>query len=319
MRNFGHMKPLIILLLLPLLAAGCRHTPAGRVSVERLTSADALNSSPGGASSMMIAFGAGYDTTEWRTFARQFGQSEAMRVFGHDVDSIMPDLSAFTDEINELYDNIAATLPAAQLTRRIYATVIPYSQSVIIPPGTDSVVIIGLNHYLGSDYDGYSSFAAYQRARKEPSRMTRDIAEATVRAAYPFQAPDSPTLLQRMLYEGAIATVLAHLMPGDAAKAIEIPEDDFDRLSRYEKEIWQRMVGSDMLFNRSVRLANAILREGASASVLGERAPSLAGRFIGWRIAEAYLDSHPDSAAETLLRPGYYLADQTLREARYAP
>ena len=108
-------------------------------------------------------------------------------------------------------------------------------------------------------------------------------------------------------------------MPGDAAKAIGIPEDDFDRLSRYEKEIWQRMVGSDMLFNRSVRLANAILREGASASVLGERAPSLAGRFIGWRIAEAYLDSHPDSAAETLLRPGYYLADQTLREARYAP
>ena len=78
---------------------------------------------------MMIAFGAGSDTTEWRTFARQFGQSEAMRVFGHDVDSLMPDLSAFTDEINALYDNIAATLPEAQLMRRIYATVIPYSQS----------------------------------------------------------------------------------------------------------------------------------------------------------------------------------------------
>lgn len=320
LRNFGHMKPIIIPIVATcILYAACSRPAGPEITVERVTSADALTASTDAARAVMQAFGIDCDSTHWLTFAEAFGQSDAMRIFGRDADSIMPSTDNFRKDLQALYAGMGAALPGIKLPTRVYATVIPYSQSVILPAGCDTVIVIGLNHYLGADYPGYSSFAAYQRTRKEPDRMTRDVAEAIVRTACPFESPEQPTLLQRMLYEEAVTAALTRLQPDDESIATGIPQDDLRALRRAEKEIWQRLVGSDLLFDRSRRVAMALLREGASASVIGGGMPSMTGRFIGWRIAEAYLDSHPEATVESLLRPGFYLSDSTLRDARYAP
>lgn len=317
--NFGFMKSTTIPIAAILLAAAaCGGRDNVEIPVERITTAEALASSPDGARIIMDAFGAG--DTDPHSFADRFGQSEAMKIFGHDADSIMPSLRQFSADVSRLCRNMESILPATPAPRRIYATVIPYSQSVIILSDTCGIdVIAGLNHYLGADYEGYSSFAAYQRARKTPEWMTRDIAEAIVRTSHPFESHGHPTLLQRMLYEGAVAAALVRLTPGNDSRAIGLPADDFELLRKAEKEIWHRMAGSDLLFDRSERTAASLLREGAPGTVIGRDVPPLAGRFTGWRIVESYLKTHPDATPESLLQPAFYLSDTALREARYIP
>ena len=319
--NFGFMKLTTIPLAAIVMAiASCGSHGNTEIPVERITTAQALASSPDGAHTIMRAFGASDDTAATRQLAYRFGQSEAMRIFGHDADSIMPSLRQFSSDIRRLHRNMASILPGAPPLRQVYATVIPYSQSVILMSDTCGIATItGLNHYLGADYEGYSSFPAYRRARKTPEWMVRDIAEAIVRTAYPFESDGHPTLLQRMLYEGAVATTLVRLVPGNEARAIGMTDDDFAQLCRSEKEIWQRMAGSDLLFDRSERTASSLLHEGSPGTVIGRDVPPMAGRLTGWRIAESYLKAHPEATPESLLQPGFYLSEKTLREAKYMP
>jgi hypothetical protein len=319
--NFGFMK----LTTLPIAAlvtaiASCTTYENTEIPVERITTAEALASSPDGAHTIMRALGADDDTAATQQWVYRFGQSEAMRIFGHDADSIMPSLRQFSSDIGRLHRNMASILPDAPPLRQIYATVIPYSQSVILMSDTNGItIIVGLNHYLGADYEGYSSFPAYRRARKTPEWMTRDIAEAIVRTVYPLESDAHPTLLQRMLYEGAVAAALVRLMPDNEARAIGMTDDDFAQLYRSEKEIWQRMAGSDLLFDRSERTASSLLHEGSPGTVIGRDVPPMAGRLTGWRIAESYLKANPEATPESLLQPTFYLSDKTLREAKYMP
>ena len=66
----------------------------------------------------------------------------------------------------------------------IYSAVITYNQSIIL---ADTVMLLGLNHYLGCDYEGYKHLDGYRRATKTAAaRLPYDIAESIIATAYPL-------------------------------------------------------------------------------------------------------------------------------------
>ena len=74
-------------------------------------------------------------------------------------------------ELGTSFKNISQNLPNAVTPTHIYGYVTPYMQSIVL---VDSVMFVGLNHYLGENYPGYEGFEHYKRKLKQPNRIAID-------------------------------------------------------------------------------------------------------------------------------------------------
>lgn len=225
---------------------------------------------------------------------RKQAESEAFRVFAPDVESRLPSLLPTMTALARL-DSVPA---------RIYGVISPFRQSVVI---VDTMVFVALNHYLGEDYPGYSSFPLHQRRLKRSDRIPLDVAEALTATRMPF--PDSiaaPTVQQRIVYEGALLALVADRLglPDGEELMGWTPEQWADAVS-HEDEAWKRLVAGGLLFNDSQDIISRLTAPAPSSPDISPDAPGRLGRFIGLRIVRAS-DIDP---AEILLTKAYLSTD----------
>ena len=221
--------------------------------------------------------------------------SRAFAVFAPDVERLLPPLREAEATLG-LIDS---------LPTRIYGMVSPYSQSVAM---VDTVVIVALNHYLGSDYEGYASFPDHLRRLKSAERLPLDVGEAWIRACHPF--PDSvaaPTLLQLMAYEGTVLACLAdQLHIADGEQLMGWTPEEWSEAVAHEKEAWHRIVARELLFSDDEVVALRMIDPAPASVDVSPDAPGRLGRFIGLKIIRA---SGRDPAS--ILASGAYL-DRTI-------
>lgn len=200
----------------------------------------------------------------------------------------------------------------------LYTIVTPFNQSVIT---ADSIVLIGLNHYLGVDYEGYEGVVpTYMLPMKTKAFMPYALAEGMLAATYPFNPDRTSDLLTRMLYEGAMLYAVTEAVPdGDVASALAWNPDRMDWAEDHEQEVWNTIIGRDLIFSLSEADASRLLSPSPKANIISGEAPGQIGRYIGYKIVLSYLDRHPGTPVSYLLSPAFYSAENTLEEAAYHP
>lgn len=210
------------------------------------------------------------------SLCRVLSNSAAYKVFAPDVDSLQPGFGKA----------MAFPVKPDGFPARIYGVISPYRQSVVT---VDTLLFVALNHYLGADYAGYSSFTDYQRRLKDRSRMPLDITEAWLRSRYPF--PDSitaPTLLQRMAYEGAVAAAVADCLDLDEDHAVMgWTADEWNEAVAHEAVAWDRIVGGEMLYSDNPALISRLIDPSPASPDISPDAPGRIGRFVGLRMVRA--------------------------------
>lgn len=243
--------------------------------------------------------------------------SAATKVFQPDVERLLPDLSAPSAALGAVKVAAERELPGLTFPSRVIGYVTPYSQSVVI---ADSVVLLGLNHFLGADYEGYGSFDEYVRRTKTPSQIPYQVAEALIRSQYPYDESDGQTVLSRLLYEGAVAAAVERIVPGaTAAAALGYDADEMKWLADNEPRIWQRMASEDMLFSVDPSIAHRLTGPAPSTPLINPQAPGRAGRYIGYRIVGSYLKSHAETQLSALLSREFFQSPTALKESGYRP
>ncbi|MDE6782424.1 MAG: hypothetical protein K2J17_01755, partial [Paramuribaculum sp.] len=192
--------------------------------------------------------------------------SRPVEVFGPDVRARLSDLKPVEESLGELAARLPHVLPAVKMPSRLSGIILPYRQSVVV---ADSLLLVGLNHYLGSDYEGYATFDSYTRGQKTIERMPYHIAEAIVGSAYPYRESEGATALSRMLYEGAMVEVLSQLFPDAApAQLMGYTEQQMDDLNANESTLWQRIIAGNMLYDVDPMTAARLVEPAASTSVI---------------------------------------------------
>lgn len=259
----------------------------------------------------------------------EYAVSNAVTMFGPDISQ------RFTaeDSINRILGEIRAAmsdkLPGLRWKDPV-GVISTYNQSVIL---TDSVSLIGLNHYLGEDYTAYSYFDPFQRHLKTQRHLPYDFAEALIANAFPYKPGDTPTLLERILYEGALLTAVNEVVPGDdIAESMGYDDDQWQWLNENESNIWKSLIDRDMLFSVDPTLADRMTRPAPKTMAVHPDAPGRAGRYIGYRIVQQWLRNNPNPNHSTttdaaghgkilqwLLSPGFYASDKTLLNSAYTP
>ena len=244
---------------------------------------------------------------------RSWAASQPVRVFTPDVDSVFPSLAPVEAGLGAVL--YAASEENLSLPRRSYAAVVwGRPESVVF---CDSVMLIALNHYLGSDYPGYSHLPVYRRVMKDPSRLPVDIAEALVATEYPYRAGEGATVLSRLLYEGALNEARLRLAGCSEAEALGYTKDEYNALLEHEEQLWQALVAKQLLYSTLPADAERLVDPAPSTPLLSAMAPGRAGRFLGWRIVRAYLKHHPRTSLTELLSPSFYNSESTLRSSSY--
>ncbi len=225
----------------------------------------------------------------------------------------MADMSAAERDFGRLAARMHELLPGVKFPT-VYAVISPFNQSVFT---VDSMLFLGVNHYLGADYEPYGYFPDFVRLRKVPVRMDVDVAETLVRRAYPFEpGSDYPTVLSRLLYEGAVTEAIMQLTGKEERSVLGYDSEEMKWLEDNEKEAWNALITRKMLYSTDETVAHSLVVLSGVTSSLHPDAPGMAGRFIGHRIVREYL-KHNDSGLEELLSPSFYNSELTLAKSRY--
>lgn len=244
------------------------------------------------------------------SFWLEYCNSQAVKVFYPDiVDRIGDNLSVVEGQLGKVKSGFESKFPDVSFPTKFYGIVSPYTQSVML---SDSTLLIALNHYLGADYAGYDGMPAEQRVLKTTGNIPTDVAEALLRVNYKFTGDSWSPLLNKMIYEGAIAAAVKQISGVSDSQAIGISEEAFNQLRNNEAEIWKDIVASGLLYSSSPKVADEMIKPYPS-----RRYPSRVGRYFGARIAESALKN--GMTLNDLLSPDFYMSGDALMQSGYSP
>lgn len=316
-----HYSTYICCLFSLLMIAGCsgnrKKNPEKEIKIERLDTAvnagyapDSLN--PG--KDMLLAVTSSI-------YGRNISQEElsasgATKMFQKAVDQRLGSLDSVQTELSVAFSNAHKLIPGLK-EKKLYGVILPVSQSVIT---SDSIILIGLNHYLGSDFEGYNGFPEYIRQKKNKQQLPVDVAEATISSEFPYLKNESPTVLNRMLYEGALLYVMSEIFPEKTtAQLMAISPEQQQWLEHNLKNIYMAILQQDMLFSSDPATEAKLMNPSAGTFIIHQDAPPMAGRFLGLQIVRQYIRNNPGITSRELLSSQFYNNPSTLKKARFNP
>lgn len=245
-----------------------------------------------------------------------YANSRAVKVFTPDIMSRYDSHDSVEKVLGAIMAAKHRLMPELQWPR-MYGIVSPYNQSIIM---TDSIMLIGLNHYLGADYEGYGYFDSYLRHIKTARHMPYHIVEAVLAGSHPFIPDEKQTALSRMLYEGALLKSIEMIMPGfNLADALGYDSAQLDLIKSHEADIWNTLIAKRLLFSTVATVADRLVNPAPYTSIIGPEVPGRAGRYIGYRIVDSYLRHNDVTGPQDILSSDFYNSRNTLVKSEYSP
>ncbi|HJE39054.1 MAG TPA: hypothetical protein K8V47_04780 [Candidatus Amulumruptor caecigallinarius] len=247
---------------------------------------------------------------------KKYAEGRAFRFFAPDIDARL-DYDKFAARIDSTIHAVTSLLPEISVPKHVYGIITPYNQSVM---NVDSVMLIGLNHYLGADYDAYSYFEPYLRRQKDSRKAAYHIAESLVQQRYPYLADSTATALNYMIHDGAVTAALMAAVPeASLADAGGWTPEELLWLEQHESELWEAMKAKKMLQTSDPKTLSQLFAPSPGTLIFENHAPGRTGRYIGYRMVRSYLDSDPSADISDLLTPTGYMDDASEISGCYHP
>ena len=232
--------------------------------------------------------------------------SRVLQTFA-DMRPVQHDLSKAFTRLTYLYPDIYVP--------RIYTFVSGFNASVLFLDNGDMAV--GLDMYLGSDYPYYNQVVYnYQKQTMRPECIAADLVSGYVFANFPFAASKG-RLLDNMLYRGKLMYLCSTLLDAPDYEVMGYTREQWQWCERYERQVWNRMMDKRDLFRTDQMLLTSYLNDGPFTSEISQEAPPRIGTWIGWRIAQSYMEHHPEVSMQQLV--ANQDAEQILRDSYYRP
>ncbi|MBT8221678.1 MAG: gliding motility lipoprotein GldB, partial [Eudoraea sp.] len=182
---------------------------------------------------------------------------------------------------------------------------------------TDTLLLIGLDNYLGKDHRFYSGIERYIAAGLDKKYLESDVASAFAKKVIP--PPADRNFLSQMIYYGKELYLKDLLLPllADEDK-IGYTKEELDWAEANEEQIWRYFVEKELLYSTDQRLAPRFLDPAPFSKfrlVLDNESPGRIGRYMGWQIVKAYAQKNNVPLKSLLNTPSRTI----FQEANYKP
>ncbi len=183
----------------------------------------------------------------------------------------------------------------------------------------DSVMLIGLDNYLGAGYKPYLSdgLPAYRVARMSSENILPDCMKLLVYATHPVQLPGN-TLLEQMIEAGKRLYFIDAMIPQtDDRLKIGYSKAQYDWIISHEENVWAAIIENRLLFTTDGKLIRSFMADGPFTAEFSKEAPSRLGAWLGWQMVRKYMENQAEVTLQQLMDEND--AQKILSLSRYKP
>ncbi|MEN1784740.1 MAG: gliding motility lipoprotein GldB [Bacteroidota bacterium] len=235
-------------------------------------------------------------------------QTEINKVFG--------DFNKETEALRSLFQHIRFYFPTYKVPKVVTLTSdVQYAQRVVL---TDTLLLIGLDNYLGKEHRFYRSFPKYISKGLRKSFLISDVGSVFTKTVNPY--PKNRTLLARMIHYGKALYLKDLLTPNlSDSQKIGYENEELTWAQANEQQMWRYFVERDLLYSTDATLDRRFLDPAPFSKFgleLDRESPGRLGRYIGWQIVRAFMAKNPKvSVMELLDLP----AEDLFKKSNYKP
>ena len=227
-------------------------------------------------------------------------QDPIQKMIQSSVDSVFMDFETTEKDLISLYKHIKYYRPSLVKPRLIsvYSDV-DYRNRVIV---TDSIVIIGIDNYLGADHPFYEGFYKYVKKNLKKDQIVMDLADTY--AARWINEPKRNTFLAELIYQGKKLYLKDLWVPSaeDSTK-IGYTKGELQWAQDNAFYIWQYFVENELLYSTDPKLLSRFIAPAPFSRFnlgLDSESPGGIGRYIGWKIVKSYVNNNDNSLVQLL-------------------
>lgn len=167
---------------------------------------------------------------------------------------------------------------------------------------TDSLLIIALDNYLGSDHKFYADIPRYIAQNMNKSEIIIDVA-SNYADKYIFQS-ERKTLLDEMIYFGKELYFKDVMLPSKSdAEKIGYTQEQLDWAVANEEQIWSYFIEKELLYSTDHDLPSRFIADAPFSKFyldLDNQSPGRIGQYMGWQIVRAYMKKNDVSMMDML-------------------
>lgn len=224
------------------------------------------------------------------------------KLLHHEVEKTFSDFDGIELEIESLFNHLKYYFPEFRVPRIITTTSdVDYRNRVIV---TDTIVIIALDNYLGSNHEFYENIPKYLTDDLKKEQIVVDLA-GEYSKKYSFQTPNK-IFLDEMIYFGKQLYFKDIAIPFKTeADRIAYSQEQLDWAVANESYIWRYFVERELLYSTDSKLASRFLTPAPFSKFyledIDSESPGRLGQYIGWQIVRAYMEQNDVTLKEMLI------------------
>ena len=183
---------------------------------------------------------------------------------------------------------------------KIYAQNSAFNQSIVVG---DSLIGISLDKYMGTDYPAYKKyFYENQRVTMEPSRMVQECLFFYLVQQYPY-GKTFPQIKfgDWLIHQGKIGWIVAQLVGKDLIDVAAYQTATKNWYTTHEKQVWNELKQPRIWNSNDKKLVYSIMKTSDKNPYFKDPHSRGVGLWIGMRIVDDYMKSHPKVSLDSLL------------------
>jgi len=232
-----------------------------------------------------------------------------------EVKKAFPDFLAETDDLTNLYKHIKYYFPETKVPDIVTLTSdVQYASRVVL---VDTLLLIGLDNYLGAKHHFYERIPKYIAEDLDKTFLVSDVAEAYTNKIVPRL--NDRSFLAQMIFYGKKLYLKDKFMPNASdAEKIGYSQDELDWAMANENPIWRNFIEQEHLYSTDRELAKRFLDPAPFSKFgleLDIESPGRLGRYIGWQMVRSFMNKN-DVSPQQLLNLS---AEEIFKKSNYKP
>ena len=226
-----------------------------------------------------------------------------------------PTVSEFQTELTSLFKHITFYNPTFKSPDLVtFISNIDYNNRVIY---ADSLLLVSLDAYLGSDHNFYADFPIYIKQTNTKEHLIVDVADAIIEQQVPQSLERS--FIGQMIHEGKKMYLLDRYLPTipDTLK-IGYTKSKFQWATENEENIWMYFIEKKILFSTDTKLKKRFLENAPFSKFYlhhDRQSPGRIGVWVGWQIVKSFMQNN-DVSLQKLLTTD---SEDIFNKSRYKP
>ncbi len=231
------------------------------------------------------------------------------------VDSAFTDFEKESDDLALLFKHIKYYFPKYRVPVIITVTSdVDYENRIIL---TDSLLLIGVDNYLGIDHRFYSGIERYIVKGLDKKYLESDIVSAFSKKVLRY--PTERSFLAQMIYYGKELYLKDMLLSWQTdEQKIGYTKEELEWARANEEQIWRYFIERELLYSTDTKLGPRFLDPAPFSKFrleLDNESPGRLGRYMGWKIVRAFMVKNEVPVQELLELP----AEMIFKNANYKP